>query len=210
MTYSASLAGLRRHAAIYVDSIIEGAHRAPPRRAAHEVRAGDQPEDRQGAQPHDPPSLLLARGSGHRMTALLRGAAHVVARLPVLRVPCCIAPVRWHTRARTRTGAPHLGTGGYSRCVRGGVRRPRGRSSMRERPESCDCPPSHRREVFGDAHRAGADRAGQGHPERHPGRLHMDCFALIGSDRVRAPRRRCAGCAVRPTCSSPACSRTSA
>jgi putative ABC transport system substrate-binding protein len=32
--------------------------RRPSRRAAHQVRAGDQPQDRQGPRPHKPPSLL--------------------------------------------------------------------------------------------------------------------------------------------------------
>src|SRR5437899_5750494 len=38
--------------------------RGPPRRAAHEVRASDQPEDRQVARSHDPPDAASAGGPG--------------------------------------------------------------------------------------------------------------------------------------------------
>jgi hypothetical protein len=41
---------------------------APAPRAAHEVRAGDQPQDRQGARPDDPAVAPAAGGSGDRMS----------------------------------------------------------------------------------------------------------------------------------------------
>jgi hypothetical protein len=55
--------------------------RRPSRRAAHEVRAGDQPQDREGVRPDDPPVAAGAGGSGDRMsdpgrpTAFLFGVA---------------------------------------------------------------------------------------------------------------------------------------
>src|SRR5512143_158343 len=41
--------------------------RRPPRRAAHEVRAGHQPQDRQGPRPDDPAVAPRAGGSGDRV-----------------------------------------------------------------------------------------------------------------------------------------------
>ena len=41
--------------------------RRPPRRAAHEVRAGHQPQDRQGPRPDDPAVAPAAGGSGDRV-----------------------------------------------------------------------------------------------------------------------------------------------
>src|SRR5216683_2472114 len=54
MTYSASVVDLRRRAAIHVDKILKGGQaRRSPRRAADQVRAGRQPQDRQGPRPDD-------------------------------------------------------------------------------------------------------------------------------------------------------------
>src|SRR5262249_42021100 len=39
----------------------------PAHRTAHQVRAGDQPQDRQGARPHDPAVAAAARGPGNRI-----------------------------------------------------------------------------------------------------------------------------------------------
>ena len=70
MTYSASLAALRQHAAIYVDKILKGAKpQRPPRRAAHEIRAGHQPEDREGPRLDHPAVAAAAGGSGDRVRA---------------------------------------------------------------------------------------------------------------------------------------------
>jgi len=40
----------------------------PPRRAAHQVRVGDQPQDRQGARPDDPAVAARTSGPGNRVS----------------------------------------------------------------------------------------------------------------------------------------------
>ena len=54
----------------------------PPRRAAHQVRAGDQPQDRQGPRPHDPAGGAGAGGRGDPMMdrrAFIAGAVGLLA-----------------------------------------------------------------------------------------------------------------------------------
>jgi hypothetical protein len=68
MSYGPSVPDMCRRAADYV---VQGAARGEAsglaRRAAHQVRAGHQPQDRQGPRPHDPALAAGAGGSGHRM-----------------------------------------------------------------------------------------------------------------------------------------------
>ena len=55
-----------RQAAAYVVKILHGAKaRRPASRAAHEVRIGHQPQNREGARPHHPAVAAPAGGSGH-------------------------------------------------------------------------------------------------------------------------------------------------
>ena len=57
-----------RRAADYVDKILERRQAGRPSgRAADQVRAGDQPQDRQGPRPHDPAVAAGAGGSGDRV-----------------------------------------------------------------------------------------------------------------------------------------------
>ena len=68
VSYGASLHETIRSAATYGDRILKGAKPGdPPGRAADEVRAGDQPQDREGAGRDDPAVAAGAGGSGHRM-----------------------------------------------------------------------------------------------------------------------------------------------
>ena len=59
----------------------------PSRRAADEVRARHQPQDRQGARPHDPAVAAGAGGSGHRVNQL-------PYLLPWIRVALLIRSIR--------------------------------------------------------------------------------------------------------------------
>jgi ABC-type uncharacterized transport system substrate-binding protein/mannose-6-phosphate isomerase-like protein (cupin superfamily) len=68
MSYGFSTAELGRHAAVYVDKILRGAKPADlPVGATDQVRAGHQPQDRQGARPHHPAVAAAAGGSSDRI-----------------------------------------------------------------------------------------------------------------------------------------------
>ena len=57
-----------------------GQARRPARRAAHEVRAGHQPQDRQGPRPDDPAVAAAAGGSGDRVMDRRRLPRHLGGR----------------------------------------------------------------------------------------------------------------------------------
>ena len=55
MFYGVNVPDLNRRAASYVDNIKRGCEtNSPAHRATYQVRVGGQPQDRQGARPHDP------------------------------------------------------------------------------------------------------------------------------------------------------------
>ena len=65
LSYGPTQRAMQQRAAVLVGKILQGRQAGGPARgAAHEVRAGHQPQDRQGARDHDTPDAPLPGGRG--------------------------------------------------------------------------------------------------------------------------------------------------
>jgi ABC-type uncharacterized transport system substrate-binding protein len=98
---------------MYADKILKGAQ--PGRsshRAAYEVRAGHQPQDRQGPSPYDPALAAGAGGSGHRVVNrrrfLLTSLAGALAGRLAAEAQQPATPVIGWLSARSREDTAHL------------------------------------------------------------------------------------------------------
>ena len=121
ISYGPDINDIWRRAAVFVEAPERSQASGSARRAAHQARAGDQPQDRQGPRPNDSAGCLGAGGRGHSITMrLARVPVALLAVLSLLAAP--LATGAQQAGKIPRVGYLWLGPSGSETLTLAGLR----------------------------------------------------------------------------------------